>query len=161
MLGTATEVVRRVGLLEQVHERGTGKRGTCYVDSAGRVRVSIDSETFNGVGADGAHSNTRGLVFGPESPFLRHMGYYISIYTMAKAIFAWASDRLDYDYRDTARRAGLLLRCHGADSDAGVVVGPGRAGRRRRLLRVTTIGAGCGSVARRRLRAGRRTGGGS
>ncbi|WP_063001696.1 FAD-dependent monooxygenase [Nocardia mikamii] len=197
VLGTATEVVRRMGLLERVHERSTGKRGTSYVDADGRVRASIDSETFNGVGADGdteiqrgdlaevlyeatrddveylfgdsiavltqdeggvhvvfenaaprpfdlvigadgVHSNTRKLAFGPESQFLRHMGYYISIYTIpnvldldhweldynspgkiagsysarsnteAKAIFAWASDRLDCDYRDNARQREIL-----------------------------------------------------
>lgn len=197
VLGTATEVVRRMGLLDRVHERSTGKRGTSYVDAGGRVRASIDSETFNGVGADGdteiqrgdlaevlyeatcdgveylfgdsiaaltqdaggvhvvfenaaprtfdlvigadgVHSNTRRLVFGPESQFLRHMGYYISIYTIpnvldldhweldynspgkiagsysarsnteAKAIFAWASDRLDYDYRDIAHQREIL-----------------------------------------------------
>ncbi|AHH17403.1 FAD-dependent oxidoreductase [Nocardia nova SH22a] len=197
VLGTATEVVRRMGLLDRVHERSTGKRGTSYVDASGRVRASIDAETFNGVGADGdteiqrgdlaevlyeatrddveylfgdsistltqdddgvhvvfenagprtfdlvigadgVHSNTRKLVFGPESKFLRHMGYYISIYTIpnvlgldhweldynspgkiagsysarsnteAKAIFAWASDPLDHDYRDTARQREIL-----------------------------------------------------
>lgn len=197
VLGTATEVVRRMGVLDRVHERGTGKRGTSYVDADGRVRASIDSATFNGVGADGdteiqrgdlvavlyeatrddveylfgdsiatltqdddgvhviferaeprtfdlvigadgVHSDTRTLVFGPESRFLRHMGYYISIYTIpnvldldhweldynspgkiagsysargnteAKAIFAWASERLAYDYRDVERQREIL-----------------------------------------------------
>ncbi|QYC38252.1 6-hydroxynicotinate 3-monooxygenase precursor [Nonomuraea coxensis DSM 45129] len=31
------------------------------------------------VGADGAHSNVRGLAFGPEERFVRHLGHYISI----------------------------------------------------------------------------------
>ncbi|MEV6773486.1 FAD-dependent monooxygenase [Nocardia sp. NPDC051030] len=190
VLGTATEVVRRMGLLEAVHEVSTGKRGTSYVDANGKRRASISSEVFNGVGAngdteiqrgdlarvlyeatrddveylfgdsiatldqdengvhvtfenspartfdlvigaDGVHSHTRKLVFGPEADFVKHMGYYICIYTVpnllnldhweedyntpgtiagtysarhnteAKAIFAWASDQLDYDYRDT------------------------------------------------------------
>src|SRR5262245_54849650 len=60
VLGTATEVVRRMGLLDRVHERGTGKRGTSYVDASGRVRAGIDSETFNGVGADGDTEIQRG-----------------------------------------------------------------------------------------------------
>lgn len=33
------------------------------------------------VGADGLHSNVRGLVFGEESQFIRHLGYYVSIFT--------------------------------------------------------------------------------
>ncbi|GAB2540197.1 FAD-dependent monooxygenase [Nocardia heshunensis] len=203
VLGTATEVVRRMGLLEQVHARSTGKRGTSYVDGKGKVRASISSEVFNGVGengdteiqrgdlaevlyeatradveylfgdsiaglvedengvhvtfehspartfdlvigADGVHSHTRKLVFGPEAEFLHHMGYYISIFTTpnllhldhweqdynspgkiagsysarnnteAKAIFAWASEPLDYDYRDADAQRRIL-----ADAFAG------------------------------------------
>ncbi|MGO4617232.1 FAD-dependent monooxygenase [Nocardia sp. 2YAB30] len=203
VLGTATEVVRRMGLLERVHEMSTGKRGTSYVDADGRVRAAISSETFNGVGAngdteiqrgdlaqvlydatchdveyifgdsiaelvqddngvhatfehagprtfdlvigaDGVHSHTRKLVFGPESDFVEHMGYYISIYTLpnvlkldrweldyntpgtiagsysarenteAKAIFAWASDPIDYDYHDVAQQKNIV-----ADTFAG------------------------------------------
>jgi 2-polyprenyl-6-methoxyphenol hydroxylase-like FAD-dependent oxidoreductase len=34
------------------------------------------------VGADGLHSNVRALTFGEESNFLRHLGYYISIFTI-------------------------------------------------------------------------------
>lgn len=197
VLGTATEVVRRMGLLDQVHARSTDKRGTSYVDAAGKSRADISSAAFNGVGvngdteiqrgdlaevlyeathdsveylfgdsiaalhedesgvqvtfehapartfdlvigADGVHSHTRNLVFGPESEFIRHMGYYISIFTTpnllnldhweldyntpgkiagsysarqnteAKAIFAWASDPLDYDYRDVDAQRRIL-----------------------------------------------------
>ncbi|WP_067821320.1 FAD-dependent monooxygenase [Nocardia inohanensis] len=197
VLGTATEVVRRMGLLERVHEMSTGKRGTSYVGADGKPRASISSENFNGVGADGdteiqrgdlaqvlydatredveylfgdsisalredeqgvhvtfehaaprtfdlvigadgVHSHTRELVFGPESEFAEHMGYYIAIYTTpnllnldhweldystpgtiagsysarhnteSKAIFAWASDKLDYDYRDTDQQRRIL-----------------------------------------------------
>ncbi|WP_218028393.1 FAD-dependent monooxygenase [Nocardia yamanashiensis] len=201
VLGTATEVVRRMGLLERVHELSTGKRGTSYVDANGKARASISSELFNGVGAngdteiqrgdlarvlyeatrddveyifgdsiatltqdddgvhvtfdhaaprtfdlvvgaDGAHSHTRRLVFGPEADFARHMGYYISIYTIpnlleldhweldyntpgtvagsysarenteAKAIFAWASDPIDYDYRDVVQQKKILAETY-------------------------------------------------
>lgn len=34
------------------------------------------------IGADGLHSNVRALAFGPEADFVRHMGYYISIFTV-------------------------------------------------------------------------------
>ncbi|MET9490256.1 FAD-dependent monooxygenase [Nocardia sp. NPDC006630] len=205
VLGTATEVVRRMGLLDRVHEMSTGKRGTSYVDANGKVRASISSEAFNGVGAngdteiqrgdlarvlyeatrddveyifgdsiaelvqdengvrvrfehaaprtfdlvigaDGAHSHTRTLAFGPESRFARHMGYYISIYTVpnflgldhweqdyntpgtiagaysarenteAKAIFAWASDPIDYDYRDGAQQRKIVAEAFSGQS---------------------------------------------
>ncbi|WP_431893882.1 FAD-dependent monooxygenase [Nonomuraea sp. bgisy101] len=33
------------------------------------------------VGADGLHSNTRRLVFGPESDFSRHLGTYLAVWT--------------------------------------------------------------------------------
>ncbi|NRQ31519.1 FAD-dependent oxidoreductase [Nonomuraea sp. NN258] len=97
------------------------------------------------VGADGVHSTTRRLAFGDESQFLRHLGHYISISTVpntlaldheeavhaapgrtanvystargagAKALFMWASPRLDYDHRDVARQKDLL-----ADALAGM-----------------------------------------
>lgn len=31
------------------------------------------------VGADGLHSNVRGLAFGPEADFVRHVGYYVAL----------------------------------------------------------------------------------
>jgi 2-polyprenyl-6-methoxyphenol hydroxylase-like FAD-dependent oxidoreductase len=31
------------------------------------------------VGADGMRSATRGLVFGPESEFMRHLGFYVAL----------------------------------------------------------------------------------
>lgn len=90
------------------------------------------------VGADGLHSNVRSIVFGDEQQFVRHMGYYIAIYTvpdflglgdagryfvrlrrrvgcfgtpntgMATASFYFASGQLDYDRRDVAAQKQLL-----------------------------------------------------
>ena len=34
------------------------------------------------IGADGAHSGTRRLVFGPEKPYLRYMGGYVAVMTI-------------------------------------------------------------------------------
>ena len=31
------------------------------------------------IGADGMHSNTRRLVFGPEAQFLQHLGFYVAL----------------------------------------------------------------------------------
>ena len=89
------------------------------------------------VGADGLHSNVRARVFGDEAAFVRHMGYYIAIYTIpdylqlgdagkyhvqrgkrvgcfgtangqATASFYFASEKLDYDRRDVPAQKALL-----------------------------------------------------
>jgi 2-polyprenyl-6-methoxyphenol hydroxylase-like FAD-dependent oxidoreductase len=90
------------------------------------------------VGADGLHSRVRGLAFGPEARFLRHLGLYLSVFTVpndlkldhwqliyvtpgksvtvtsargnreARAIFFFASGPLDYDYRDRGQQQELL-----------------------------------------------------
>jgi 2-polyprenyl-6-methoxyphenol hydroxylase-like FAD-dependent oxidoreductase len=90
------------------------------------------------VGADGLHSTTRAIAFGEESAFVKHLGYYIAIFTVpdflhlvdagryfvqlgkrvgcfgtkndgtAKASFYFASDKLDYDRRDVASQKRLL-----------------------------------------------------
>jgi len=89
-------------------------------------------------GADGLHSTVRALVFGPEPQFIRHLGLYLSVFTVpndmgldhwqlihvtpgnsvtvtsardnteATAIFFFASPRLDYDHRDTVQQNKLL-----------------------------------------------------
>jgi 2-polyprenyl-6-methoxyphenol hydroxylase-like FAD-dependent oxidoreductase len=90
------------------------------------------------VGADGLHSNVRALAFGNESEFIRHLGGYISIFTTAnyldldrwelfysapgrlaniysaqqnteaKALFAFTSEPLDYNYRDSGQQKKIL-----------------------------------------------------
>ncbi|HEU5023745.1 MAG TPA: FAD-dependent monooxygenase [Spirillospora sp.] len=49
------------------------------------VRVTFRSGTVRTfdlvVGADGAHSNTRRLVFGPEERFISHLGTYLGVWT--------------------------------------------------------------------------------
>jgi 2-polyprenyl-6-methoxyphenol hydroxylase-like FAD-dependent oxidoreductase len=92
------------------------------------------------IGADGAHSNVRRLVFGEESRFARHLGHYISICsvpntlgldreeavhaapgrtanvystrqdTSAKAAFIWSSPAPAYDHRNVAAQKELLVR---------------------------------------------------
>ncbi|MFE6712878.1 FAD-dependent monooxygenase [Streptomyces sp. NPDC057695] len=137
--GTAIEVCRRMGVLDEIRARSTDMRGGSYVDDAGRTigelpadifggRVEEDDEIMRGelarilydrtrgdveyvfgdsiaaldedadgvtvtfdsgavrrfdlvVGADGLHSNTRRLTFGPEERYKRHLGAYISIFT--------------------------------------------------------------------------------
>ncbi|MEV0196492.1 FAD-dependent monooxygenase [Nonomuraea sp. NPDC050691] len=90
------------------------------------------------IGADGVHSVTRRLAFGPEERFRRDLGCHISISTVpnhlaldreeavhaapgrtanvystrqdptAKALFMWSSPSLSYDHRDLARQKELL-----------------------------------------------------
>ncbi|MFE0652288.1 FAD-dependent monooxygenase [Streptomyces sp. NPDC059534] len=137
--GTAIEVCRRMGILDEIRAESTDMRGGSYVDSSGRTigelpadifggRVEEDDEIMRGelarilhdrtrddveylfddsiaalaedadgvtvtfdsgtvrrfdlvVGADGLHSHTRKIAFGPEERFKRHLGAYISIFT--------------------------------------------------------------------------------
>ena len=97
------------------------------------------------VGADGLHSRVRGLAFAPESRFINHLGLYVSVFTVpndlgldhwqlifvkpgrsvtvsstrgdreARATFFFASDPLDYDYRDRGQQQQLLAAAFGAD----------------------------------------------
>jgi 2-polyprenyl-6-methoxyphenol hydroxylase-like FAD-dependent oxidoreductase len=97
-------------------------------------------------GADGLHSRVRGLAFGPESRFIGQLGLYLSVFTIpneleldhwqliyvtpgksvtvtsargnreARAIFFFASEPLDYDYRDRGQQQELLA---GAFAGAG------------------------------------------
>ncbi len=90
------------------------------------------------VGADGLHSVTRRLAFGPEEDYVRHLGLYCAIFTTAnhlgldhtghayrtagklvamysarhnaeaKAVFYFGSPILDLDRRDVARQQAVL-----------------------------------------------------
>ncbi|MEV7446703.1 FAD-dependent monooxygenase [Streptomyces sp. NPDC091204] len=90
------------------------------------------------IGADGLHSHTRRLTFGPEEQFVRHLGVNCAIFTtanhlgldhtghayrtagrlvamysarhntQAKAVFYFASPQLDLDRRDVARQQAVL-----------------------------------------------------
>ncbi|MFF4487541.1 FAD-dependent monooxygenase [Streptomyces sp. NPDC001544] len=90
------------------------------------------------IGADGLHSTTRRLVFGPEERFVRHLGVHCAIFTTdnylgldhtghvfrtagrfvglhsarhnaeARAVFYFASPRLDLHRRDVPRQQAVL-----------------------------------------------------
>ncbi|TDD56118.1 FAD-dependent monooxygenase [Saccharopolyspora elongata] len=92
------------------------------------------------VGADGLHSGLRSLVFGPESRYLRDLGYLLAFFTVpnhldldhwmvsyaepncsatirsirdnhaAMAMLSIPGDRSDYDHRDTAGQKALLRK---------------------------------------------------
>ncbi|RPF25495.1 2-polyprenyl-6-methoxyphenol hydroxylase-like FAD-dependent oxidoreductase [Streptomyces sp. Ag109_G2-6] len=90
------------------------------------------------IGADGLHSRTRSLAFGPEERYVKHLGVYCAIFTTAnhlgldrtghayrtagrlvamysarenteaKALFYFGSPQLDLDRRDVTRQQQLL-----------------------------------------------------
>ncbi|MBT2454013.1 FAD-dependent monooxygenase [Streptomyces sp. ISL-86] len=98
------------------------------------------------IGADGLHSNTRALAFGPEGQFIKDLGYYVSIYSVpnhlnldrweltyvapqrtaltystakdtgAKAMFLFASEPLDYDRHDPEAQKKLLADAYANES---------------------------------------------
>jgi 2-polyprenyl-6-methoxyphenol hydroxylase-like FAD-dependent oxidoreductase len=88
------------------------------------------------LGADGQHSAVRGLVFGPEQDYLRHLGVYIALANLhgkagpdrvtlhnvpgrmtgiarfkgkALATFTFRSERLDHDHRDLDAQKKILI----------------------------------------------------
>jgi 2-polyprenyl-6-methoxyphenol hydroxylase-like FAD-dependent oxidoreductase len=115
---------------------------TAIVQDGDGVRVSFERGRPRAfdlvVGADGLHSGVRALAFGEESRFLRHLGHYVSIFTIpnqlgldrwellyaapgrttnvystaqdrgAKALFMFASPPLRYHHHDTDRQKQLL-----------------------------------------------------
>ncbi|MEV4069724.1 FAD-dependent monooxygenase [Nonomuraea fuscirosea] len=63
------------------------------------------------IGADGLHSNVRGLAFGPERQFVHHLGTYVSIYT--------ASNFLGLDHWQTWSNEGEAGGALFSDRDPG------------------------------------------
>ncbi|MFC3450673.1 FAD-dependent monooxygenase [Amycolatopsis speibonae] len=92
------------------------------------------------IGADGLHSGVRALVFGEESRYVRHLGSYLAFFTVpnrlglrnwaigfddvgrsagirgirdgdeAMGYFGFASQKIDYDYRDVEAQKELVRR---------------------------------------------------
>ncbi len=81
---------------------------TALVQSEEGVRVTFkrsEPRTFDLViGADGLHSNVRVLTFGAESQFLRHLGYYVSIFTAPNHL---QLDRWQLVYNMPGKLAGM------------------------------------------------------
>ncbi|MFE3455489.1 FAD-dependent monooxygenase [Nonomuraea sp. NPDC059194] len=97
------------------------------------------------VGADGLHSATRGLAFGPEQRFVRDLGYHVAIFSVpnhlnldrweltyvgagrtaltystakdtgAKAMFLFSSGPIAYDHRDRAQQQRILADAYAAE----------------------------------------------
>jgi len=56
------------------------------------------------IGADGLHSNVRGIVFGDESHFVRELGLYLCVYTVPNYLNL---DRLEMQYSELGRVAAI------------------------------------------------------
>ena len=126
-LGPATSL--RFGeSITELHDDGNG----VDVQFASGARQSYDIV----VGADGMHSATRSLAFGPEDQFLRHLGFYVALTDLpdraqpdrrnpmynfpghmigiaayrdkALGVFMFRSSWIDYDYHDLAGPKRIL-----------------------------------------------------
>lgn len=88
---TDVEVLREdlIGLLHRATRAPVrylfGDSVTTLDQHRGGVRVAFENaapETFDlVVGADGLHSTVRRLAFGPEQPYLHHLGAYVGVFT--------------------------------------------------------------------------------
>uniref|UniRef100_UPI003F494069 FAD-dependent monooxygenase n=1 Tax=Nocardia suismassiliense TaxID=2077092 RepID=UPI003F494069 len=56
------------------------------------------------IGADGLHSATRAMVFGPHEQYIRHLGHVLAFYSVPNE---FEIDRWLIDYQESGRSAGL------------------------------------------------------
>lgn len=86
LMHVTLEEVLYEALLGQVEVR-FGRSLTHVVSGRDAVEVTLNDGTTGSfdllIGADGVHSNTRALVFGPEEQFCRYLGYMIACYPLA------------------------------------------------------------------------------
>ena len=115
--GIDVEVARgdlAVLLYEKTRERCTYRFNDFIValnDLGGEVEVEFKSGRRGSydyvIGADGLQSATRGFVFGPESPFIHHLGYYFLGFTMPNV---FGLDDEVQVFSTAGRMAGLSSR---------------------------------------------------
>lgn len=90
------------------------------VDNGDRVTVTFQSgrgDDFDLViGADGLHSNTRALAFGPESEFVHHLGCYQAHFTTDNILNLEHAGLL-------LNRPGRTLGCYSVHGNREIVVG--------------------------------------
>lgn len=72
------------------------------------------------VGADGVHSHTRNLVFGPEEEYLHHLGGYLGVWTVPNYL---GLDRLEVAYLMDGSAWGGMVMSVRDNSEARVYVG--------------------------------------
>jgi len=110
--------------------RGAGDAEYVYGDAiasldqdADEVRVAFESgerRTFDlVVGADGLHSSTRRLVFGPERDHLRHLGGYLAVWTAPNHL---GLDRWEVVYQMSGDCWGAMVMSVRGNREARVYV---------------------------------------
>ncbi|HET6217500.1 MAG TPA: FAD-dependent monooxygenase [Acidobacteriaceae bacterium] len=67
------------------------------------------------VGADGLHSKVRSVVFGDEAKFVRHLGYYVSIFTIPNYLNL---DRSGLYYGTLGKKVGIFSGRDGGEAKA-------------------------------------------
>ncbi|MFI8962726.1 FAD-dependent monooxygenase [Streptomyces sp. NPDC053493] len=67
------------------------------------------------VGADGLHSLTRRLTFGPEERFVRHLGVYCAVFTTANHL---GLDRTGHAYRTAGKLVAMYSARHNTEAKA-------------------------------------------
>jgi 2-polyprenyl-6-methoxyphenol hydroxylase-like FAD-dependent oxidoreductase len=72
------------------------------------------------VGADGVHSDTRRIVFGPEDKFLRHLGSYLGVWTVPNEL---GLDRWQVVYQMPGNLWGAMVMSVRDNTEARVYVG--------------------------------------
>ncbi|MGR6913844.1 FAD-dependent monooxygenase [[Actinomadura] parvosata] len=139
--------IKRGDLARILYERSAphceyvfGDSITSLTETPGGVQVTFERtapRTYDlVVGADGIHSNVRRLAFGPESDYVRHLGYYYALADVeedfgpmpqmynepgrmvatggpkAPAFFVFASGPLTYDRYDGEQQKAVLARAY-------------------------------------------------
>ena len=112
-VGGDVEIVR--GTLCQILKDSIADAEFIFGDSIGAIAqrsgdVQVEF-TRNGkrefdlvIGADGLHSNVRGLVFGDEARFVRDLGLYLCVYTVPNYLNL---DRMEVQYSELGRVAAI------------------------------------------------------
>ena len=138
--------IRRGDLADLLYQRTKdtceyvfGDSVTSLTETGSGVHVTFERgapRTFDlVVGADGIHSTVRRLAFGPESDYVRHLGYYYALADLggsegkpvmynepgrmaavggpkAPAFFVFASEQLSYDRYDPEQQKKLLMAAY-------------------------------------------------
>ena len=140
--------ILREDLVDLVHKRLDGVEHL-FGDSIAAIREDADGVLVEFehaaprrfdlvVGADGLHSTTRRLVFGPEADYIHHLGTYLSVFSQPnflgmdrwqtwinngrdggavmtvrdnqelRIFLGFAADPIDYDYRDIEAQKRLV-----------------------------------------------------
>ncbi|MEW2412479.1 FAD-dependent monooxygenase [Streptomyces sp. NPDC046866] len=81
------------------------------------------------IGADGLHSATRRLAFGPEERFVRHLGVYCAIFTTGNHL---GLDRTGHAYRTANRLVAMYSARHNTEAKAVFYFGSPELGLDRR-----------------------------